>query len=95
MHFDKLTRRGVLKAAGAVIPLPFFSSLAGDKAASNKNKRLVSICVEYGFNRGSINPENAGRMTFNKYSKPFEAHKDICTAKECQDLVANACTEML
>ena len=31
----------------------------------------------------------------NKSKTKIEAHKDICTAKECQDLVANACTKML
>lgn len=79
MYFNKINRRAALKAIGATIPLPYFSSLAGDKKSSGVNKRLVSICVEYGFNRGSINPEKAGKMTFNQYSKPFEAHKDTFT----------------
>lgn len=78
MNLDKMTRRTVLKGIGATIPLPYFSSLAGDLKPQNPNttKRLVSICIEYGFNRGSINPEKAGPMTFNQYSKPFEQHKD-------------------
>ena len=59
MNLDKMTRRTVLKGIGATIPLPYFSSLAGDLKPQNPNttKRLVSICIEYGFNRGSINPE--------------------------------------
>lgn len=76
MYFDKINRRVALKALGATIPLPYFSSLAGDKTSSNSNKRLVSICVEYGFNRGSINPGKAGQMSFNQYSKPFAPHRN-------------------
>ena len=60
---------------------PTFPPLAGDQKPQNPNatKRLVTVCVEYGFNRGSINPEKAGPMTFNQYSKPFAAHKDTFT----------------
>jgi hypothetical protein len=77
MYFDKLTRRAALKTIGASIPLPYFASLAGDKPVSkNLNQRLVTVVAEYGFNRGSINPEKSGKMVFNEYSKPFAEHKD-------------------
>lgn len=79
MRFSKISRRIALKAIGATIPLPYFTSIAGDKSPTNNNKRLVSICVEYGFNKGSIYPDTPGKMTFNNYSKPFEIHKDFFT----------------
>ncbi len=76
MNSSKISRKTGLRALGSFIPLPYFASLNGDEKESQHNERLVCVCTEYGFNRGSIIPEKTGELSFNEYSRPLEKHKN-------------------